>query len=307
MREPKVGDKIVVTKFDGEVIEPVIREIVEIDSEHPFMLMNATLGDGNRVIEHPDWVWNDEWRYAVRKGDRLVVTKMDGEDVEPTVVTATEDEPRDHLVLIDNECWHILSTYNDSESDDGGGDEWYFAEDYVAEHFTGVPEDADIVVIESVDPISDICDSFNAPSKDVVVSEMEDDEGVDPYQSYSEFNASKGGGKTLKDYTGVDITPETLGFVPKHEKVLEGITGDSLAFKENDEDAVNHPSHYTQGNIEVIDMLEELAGSYSDPVEGYLAATVGKYLFRAEHKGNKTQDIGKAIWYLNRLKERMED
>src|SRR5699024_7878416 len=177
MREPKVGDKIVVTKFDGEVIEPVIREIVEIDSEHPFMLMNATLGDGNRVIEHPDWVWNDEWRYAVRKGDRLVVTKMDGEDVEPTVVTATEDEPRDHLVLIDNECWHILSTYNDSESDDGGGDEWYFAEDF------------------------------------------ETDIETPTTQSYSEFNASKGGGKTLKDYTGVDITPETLGFVPKHEKV----------------------------------------------------------------------------------------
>src|SRR5699024_8967647 len=241
MREPKVGDKIVVTKFDGEVIEPVIREIVEIDSEHSLMLMNATLGDGNRAIEHPDWVWNDEWRYAVRKGDELIVTRMDGKEVEPTKVVAQEDEAEESLAIeiyppINNGLRYeelLCLTYDDMDKEIGDFDEWCFAEDF------------------------------------------ETDIETPTTQSYSEFNASKGGGKTLKDYTGVDITPETLGFVPKHEKVLEGITGDSLAFKENDEDAVNHPSHYNRYKREVMDTLKGVMTP--DEYRGYLKGNIIKY------------------------------
>src|SRR5699024_6986762 len=277
MGEPKVGYKIVVTEIVGYAIEPTMRTITSIDEDALLMVVDADIKYGEdgatNIVEHDSRLFDDEWRYAVRKGDELIVTRMDGKEVEPTKVVAQEDEAEESLAIeiyppINNGLRYeelLCLTYDDMDKEIGDFDEWCFAEDF------------------------------------------ETDIETPTTQSYSEFNASKGGGKTLKDYTGVDITPETLGFVPKHEKVLEGITGDSLAFKENDEDAVNHPSHYTQGNIEVIDMLEELAGSYSDPVEGYLAATVGKYLFRAEHKGNKTQDIGKAIWYLNRLKERMED
>lgn len=69
MRRPKVGDKIVVTKFDGESIEPAIRTIEEIKEEKALMKMDEPIGD-NYVIEHDDWIWNDDWRFATR--DELI-------------------------------------------------------------------------------------------------------------------------------------------------------------------------------------------------------------------------------------------
>ena len=66
-------------------------------------------------------------------------------------------------------------------------------------------------------------------------------------------------------------------------------------------DVVNHPSHYTYGKWEVIEVLEEFFGT--DP----LLWQVGKYILRNEHKGNSIQDLEKAKWYLerkiNKLKE----
>ena len=60
-------------------------------------------------------------------------------------------------------------------------------------------------------------------------------------------------------------------------------------------DPVNHPSHYTAGNIEVIDFLEDQKFPY------HLGNAV-KYICRAGKKDpNKTvEDLEKAVWYLNR-------
>jgi hypothetical protein len=59
------------------------------------------------------------------------------------------------------------------------------------------------------------------------------------------------------------------------------------------QDMVNNPPHYTKGGVEVIDFIEAKELNY------HLGNAV-KYITRAEHKGNKKQDIEKAIWYLNR-------
>lgn len=59
-------------------------------------------------------------------------------------------------------------------------------------------------------------------------------------------------------------------------------------------DPVNHPSHYTQGKIEVIDFIE-------DQKLGFHEGNVVKYVARAEHKGNQLEDLKKARWYLDRL------
>lgn len=59
-------------------------------------------------------------------------------------------------------------------------------------------------------------------------------------------------------------------------------------------DPVNHPSHYTQGNIEVIDFIE-------DQDFGYLDGQVIKYVSRYRHKGNPVEDLEKAAFYLARL------
>ncbi len=61
-------------------------------------------------------------------------------------------------------------------------------------------------------------------------------------------------------------------------------------------DAVNSPSHYTAGKIEVIDFIE-------DQQLGFHLGNVVKYVSRAAHKGNALQDLKKAEWYLNRYIE----
>lgn len=58
-------------------------------------------------------------------------------------------------------------------------------------------------------------------------------------------------------------------------------------------DDINHPSHYTQGDIEVIDYIE-------DKKLGYRLGNVVKYVSRAGYKDDAIKDLKKARWYLNR-------
>lgn len=64
-------------------------------------------------------------------------------------------------------------------------------------------------------------------------------------------------------------------------------------------DAVNHPSHYTNGSIECIDAIKASMGY--DKFVGYLKGNIIKYIWRYELKANPVQDLEKAQWYLNRL------
>jgi hypothetical protein len=66
-----------------------------------------------------------------------------------------------------------------------------------------------------------------------------------------------------------------------------------------DRDNVNHPSHYKVGGIETIDFIEAKK-------LGYNLGNVVKYITRADHKGNKLEDLKKAQWYLNREVQTME-
>jgi hypothetical protein len=58
-------------------------------------------------------------------------------------------------------------------------------------------------------------------------------------------------------------------------------------------DMVNNPPHYTAGGIETIDFIEAKS-------LGYNLGNVVKYITRADHKGDKHEDLCKARWYLNR-------
>ena len=66
------------------------------------------------------------------------------------------------------------------------------------------------------------------------------------------------------------------------------------------EDPVNHPSHYTFGRFEVIDVLQDWF-----PTSPLLWQVV-KYVARAQHKGNMMQDLKKAQFYLNKAIEQLE-
>lgn len=66
-------------------------------------------------------------------------------------------------------------------------------------------------------------------------------------------------------------------------------------------DRVNHPAHYTQGCVECIDALKS-ATIGLEGIEAVCTANAIKYLWRWKRK-NGVEDIEKAIWYLERLKD----
>ena len=57
---------------------------------------------------------------------------------------------------------------------------------------------------------------------------------------------------------------------------------------------VDHPSHYNHGKIEVIDAIDAWN-------LGFYEGNIVKYIVRSKHKGNRLQDLEKALWYLERL------
>ena len=64
-------------------------------------------------------------------------------------------------------------------------------------------------------------------------------------------------------------------------------------------EAVNHPAHYQANGIEVIDIIENFELNFN------LGNTV-KYVLRAGKKGNKKEDLEKAVWYLKRELNKFE-
>jgi len=63
--------------------------------------------------------------------------------------------------------------------------------------------------------------------------------------------------------------------------------------KEDVQDMVNHPNHYTRWNIEVIDFI-------LDQKLWYLESNIVKYICRYKYK-NWVEDLLKAEWYLQKL------
>jgi hypothetical protein len=73
-------------------------------------------------------------------------------------------------------------------------------------------------------------------------------------------------------------------------------------------DMVNHPPHYSnpKKKIETIDKIEDAVQFAPDAVLGGLQWQALKYLDRLWDKGNPKQDAEKAVWYLNRLIDKLD-
>lgn len=92
----------------------------------------------------------------------------------------------------------------------------------------------------------------------------------------------------------MEAKPATSKATIKEEKVVTPAKVSNI-----EHDAVNHPTHYTRGNIEVIDFIE-------DQQLPYHLGNVVKYVARAGFKGDKVEDLKKAQWYLNRYIRTLE-
>lgn len=69
------------------------------------------------------------------------------------------------------------------------------------------------------------------------------------------------------------------------------------------DDPINHPVHYTYGNIETIDFID-------DKNLNFCLGNVIKYVTRAGHKNDALEDLKKARWYLDheiQIRERMQN
>lgn len=77
------------------------------------------------------------------------------------------------------------------------------------------------------------------------------------------------------------------------------IAGESTAVQD-EEDVINHPSHYTQYvGIEVIDLTEQM---------NFCRGNAVKYICRAGFKSKETEveDLKKAVWYIQREISKLE-
>jgi hypothetical protein len=70
-------------------------------------------------------------------------------------------------------------------------------------------------------------------------------------------------------------------------------------------DPVERPLHYCEGAIECIDAIEAVIADMQG-TEAFLTGQVLKYLWRWDRKGNPTEDLRKAQWYLRRLLSHVE-
>ena len=70
----------------------------------------------------------------------------------------------------------------------------------------------------------------------------------------------------------------------------------------NENDNVNHPAHYTDGKIEVIDYIQ-------DKGFNFCRGNAIKYISRAgkKDKTKEIEDLQKAVWYLNKEIERLRE
>ena len=82
---------------------------------------------------------------------------------------------------------------------------------------------------------------------------------------------------------------------PEPIKVVKPTTEDSQMYIE----AVNHPTHYTQGGIECIDAIR--AALTEEEFKGFCKGNALKYVWRSGKKGDEKEDFKKAAWYLERL------
>lgn len=86
--------------------------------------------------------------------------------------------------------------------------------------------------------------------------------------------------------------------IPEGNLVCTGCNGEA----EKSEDVVNHPKHYTDGKIEVIEFIE-------DKKLGFCLGNAIKYIARAGKKDptKEVEDLKKAEWYIKRRIKELEE
>ncbi|HAB8780975.1 DUF3310 domain-containing protein [Listeria monocytogenes] len=84
-------------------------------------------------------------------------------------------------------------------------------------------------------------------------------------------------------------------------KAMKAFSSNGVSMKNENNDKVNNPAHYTAGGIETLDYIKAKVSDY----HSYAVGNIVKYVSRYEHK-NGIEDLKKAQFYLNDLIKEME-
>ena len=72
-------------------------------------------------------------------------------------------------------------------------------------------------------------------------------------------------------------------------------------------DMVNSPPHYNVQGADGIECIDAIRASMSNKEFcAYLKGSIMKYLWRHEHKHNPLEDLNKAQWFMNKLRDHVE-
>jgi hypothetical protein len=115
-----------------------------------------------------------------------------------------------------------------------------------------------------------------------------------PIQPFDKPEMRKFLGVTIAKDDITNLTDEQVSrLVANLNKSKQRMQSSQIEMIEPQADPVNHPPHYKAGGIETIDFIEAKKLNYN-------LGNVVKYITRSDLKGNRKQDLEKALWYLNR-------
>lgn len=107
-----------------------------------------------------------------------------------------------------------------------------------------------------------------------------------------------------KYYAYVKLTDGRVAMINENTDFISLPKSTSKEVEKTLDEKVNHPSHYTYGDIEIIDFIEQVTKDYK-PELAFAIGNAIKYISRANRKNGK-EDLDKARWYLNRVFEKWE-
>ena len=109
----------------------------------------------------------------------------------------------------------------------------------------------------------------------------------------------------LKNPDLCNVTPRILEIISEQPAVKPSVNPLNILENEtsNGTDAVNHPSHYSNGKYECIEVMHSIFGA--EKVKAFCELNAFKYMWRSNKK-NGTEDLKKARFYTDYL-IKMED
>ena len=139
--------------------------------------------------------------------------------------------------------------------------------------------------------------------KDLSVGErivFRDASNIDQYSEVQQVYCDE----NQKYYAYVKLTDGRVAMINENTDFISLPKSTSKEVEKTLDDKVNHPSHYTYGDIEIIEFIEQVTKDYK-PELAFAIGNAIKYISRANRKNGK-EDLDKARWYLNRAFEKWE-